>query len=1179
MSRFGTVDRGELARWADEVSARTELPRLIRRLILETTPGLVELGMPAGEGVSLPGWDGTVKSTEHTPWVPAGLSLWEMSVYKDAGGKATRDYEKRTSTPDGSPTTSAIYVALSLRTWLKRDHWARENTGEGRWKHVLAYGLDDVDLWLEAAPVTQAWLAAERGFHPYGYRSAEQWWEAWASQTDPRLPHAVLLAGREEQAENLATRLQSHQQVTTIRGRSRDEVCGFIVAVVAQQFAGLEGERLLAQMAFVDEQASWRELLGRTAPLVLVPMRREFALDRPASSPHHVVVPVTDGPADIELPRLDAAAVTVILGEEGLDDEEKAKDYGHLARRSLEALRLTLALSPALLKPDWAGTPIPRTVRAVLLVGSWNDECEGDQQILSDLGGNSYESIREDLNDLRHRTNPLVDLVNNAWYLISPGDAWEFLAPALTKDDLDRLKLVALRVLGERDPAFDLDPGQRWMANVMGKARAYSAPLRLGLARSLVLLSVHSGTFEGRGRHDGASWASGIARDLFPDAGAPDAGDMWGSLADVLPLLAEAAPEAFIAAVRKGLQGDDPPLSSMFTDGDTGGPPWGNNSPHPFLLWALERLAWHTDHFRPVADLLAALDGIDRGGRSGPRALDSLHGLMFPWRHGLLMPTEDRLMVLDALRAQHPECAWRLMVSLIPKRGLALHQVETPRFRDWNTPTGVGYSEYSLFVESLVERLVEDAATNPTRFINLIKDSVYLPLELQSQIIKGLKDYLSNYDLPREEAKALRLQLREEIRRHRSFSNSEWAFPDIILSRLEELTSRIEITDPVSESLWLFKQQYPLVPTFEWRSDEYTQHLAKLRVEAVTEIYEQQELDGINTFIKQIKKNRPESLRPLGIALSDSLGNRLESRLLRALSGERESDLSKVAHYYFGQQFSELGWPWLDQLVNRDDLTNHQKALLLIHAEAEPTTWDKVKSFGPSAESVYWNNFSVDRLTPDSEYIEDTVRHLLQFGRIRLTLYVLEISDIRSEQSALLAIKALEVIAKADAPYSDQVTRHQIQDLVHKLQTYQDAVGSRRLALVEWALLPLLDPDAPAVGTLYKSMQQDPAFFVEIIGMVYLPRHRDHSLDREIHEDSQHIALARRAFSLLHTWRWDAGMHEDDESLRSALRQWVTDARQRLSDTDRLVAGEREIGKMLGRITDESGTRPVAVVT
>ena len=358
MSRFGTVDRGELARWADEVSARAELPRLIRRLILETTPGLVGLGMPAGEGVSLPGWDGTVKSTKPTPWVPAGLSLWETSVNKDAEGKATRDYEKRTSTPDGSPTTSARYVALSLRTWLRRNQWAKERTGEGRWQRVLAYGLDDVDLWLEDSPVTQAWLAAERGFHPYGYRSAEEWWDAWASQTNPRLPEDALLAGRMEQAKKLEELLQGTPSVTTIRSRSRDEVRGFIVAVVARQSAGLDGERLLARMAFVDERASWRELLGRTAPLVLIPMRQEFALDRPPSSPHHVVIPLTDGPADIELPRIDTVAVKVALKEAGLGEEE-ATESGFLARRSLEALRLKLALNPALLTPDWARRPIP----------------------------------------------------------------------------------------------------------------------------------------------------------------------------------------------------------------------------------------------------------------------------------------------------------------------------------------------------------------------------------------------------------------------------------------------------------------------------------------------------------------------------------------------------------------------------------------------------------------------------------------------------------------------------------------------------------------------------------------------------------------------------------------------------------------------------------------------------
>jgi len=137
----GLVARHELLQWADTTTARSELPRLLRRLVLETGRGLVQPGFPAGEGVATGGWDGTLIATEATPYIPAGLSVWELSVEKSPGAKADRDYKKRDSTPDGSPTQSCTYIAAALRPWVQRQTWAAGRTADGKWKEVRALVL------------------------------------------------------------------------------------------------------------------------------------------------------------------------------------------------------------------------------------------------------------------------------------------------------------------------------------------------------------------------------------------------------------------------------------------------------------------------------------------------------------------------------------------------------------------------------------------------------------------------------------------------------------------------------------------------------------------------------------------------------------------------------------------------------------------------------------------------------------------------------------------------------------------------------------------------------------------------------------------------------------------------------------------------------------------------------
>ena len=74
-SRAGYIDRNKLQSWADRRASQSDFPRLVRRLILETTPGLVQLGMPAGDGVAAGDWDGSVRTTAATAWVADGLSV------------------------------------------------------------------------------------------------------------------------------------------------------------------------------------------------------------------------------------------------------------------------------------------------------------------------------------------------------------------------------------------------------------------------------------------------------------------------------------------------------------------------------------------------------------------------------------------------------------------------------------------------------------------------------------------------------------------------------------------------------------------------------------------------------------------------------------------------------------------------------------------------------------------------------------------------------------------------------------------------------------------------------------------------------------------------------------------------------------------------------------------------
>lgn len=424
MPRPGFATQQELLRWAGSIPARSELPRLIRRLVLETGRDLRAVDFPAAEGTAAGGWDGIAVAAEaDAPFVPSGQSLWELSAGQSTSAKATADYDKRTTTPDGRPTSDATYIAVSLRRWKDRRNWAAECAKDVRWKHVRAYGIDDVETWLESAPITHAWISEQLGLKPHGLQTADAWWEPWSTATDPPLTIEIVLAGRESAAKSLREAMAGGPQITTMRADSLDEVLAVVGAFAMEEDAAGRSE-VRARIAFVDDVATWRSLAGHDRPLVLVARTPEVIAEAHSASNHHVIVPLTGAQgADIAVPPIDANAAAEALKSSGMDDARQADEVARLGRRSLLALRRRLARKPELHTPAWAHQP-DRVIRGILLAGSWNDDAQGDQRILSGLTGCPYDELRERLTQLAAQEDPLVTRVGQTWTVVSPYDAW-----------------------------------------------------------------------------------------------------------------------------------------------------------------------------------------------------------------------------------------------------------------------------------------------------------------------------------------------------------------------------------------------------------------------------------------------------------------------------------------------------------------------------------------------------------------------------------------------------------------------------------------------------------------------------------------------------------------------------------------------------------------------------------
>jgi hypothetical protein len=1183
MTRPGYSDRATLRSWADRREADSELPRLVRKLILETTPGLVELGIPAGDGVSLSGWDGTVTSTEGSVWVPKGRSLWELSTEVSANRKADSDYANRVANPAVPSPDQCTYVQAIVRAWNKRSEWADSKSTDGVFGDVLAHGLDDIDAWLEDAPATWAWFSEQNGLSPYGLRTAETWWSTWSSRTSPELSAETLVAGRDAQVSYVTDRIGGAGFVATIGGSSRDDVCAFLAACgVAQDRAGDGG--MLARMVFVDEITAWRGLLESQRPLVLVPFDPDFANEVPPDSPHWVLVPTDRSDlAEISLPPLDAAGVAEALKAAGVDDDQLADEYGRLARRSLIALRRRLGVNPALTEPIWSRQPVGRATRACLLAGGWADGMEGDRAALAELSGEDYDDFIEMARGLDASADPLVSYLDGGWHLVDALDAWQQLSGAVTAQDLDRLTSVMSTVLGEVDPALELPQDERWWrAAFDGKQRVCSQQLRQGLANTLALLGQFGHAISLPGGRSGADLAASVVHRLLADANGDESGMRWASIADLLPLMAESAPDTFLAAVQEGLAGESPVLATMFTD--TGNSFFGAHSPHTNLLWALEGVAWSSSHLGMAVELLAQLAETDPGGDTTSRPLNSLTGIFCPWHPDNTASDERRLRIIDAIRQRHTQIAWEWLLTLLPESYSTHFPTHAPKYRDWKPASPpVTYSSLWAFTTAVVERCIEDAGTTAGRWLTLIDKLGNLSPGDRDLVLTTLMDLESDGDSFEPTGRTdLWDALRAFAAKHRTFADAGWSLPEDALQRVDELAERFAPAAAHVKNRWLFAEDMPDFGDIRWSDDHeaYQEALRARRQAAVEEILNQEGMHGVLQLADGL--DNPWSV---GVALADA-GTDCEAVMLDLIDSTDYSERA-LPWAYVTRRFRGDGWEWLDAVVAANDLSAEQRARLLLSSADYPAAWDRAGR-DSDVDEVFWREFRQYGLGPEFPHVDYAARRLMEAGRHQVALDLVNLYARRGgHDEELLAQLAADGL---DAMLSQPLDENEVRELrdfwfgslFALLERNRDTVGVERVARLEWAYLPALGFE-PSIPALEESLAHSPDLFVEVVCAVYKPRASDADDESaEPHaseeQDTDAVARAMNAHRLLSSWRRPPGSTPEGVD-EGAMNAWVDDAIERLDQVGRLEAGLTHIGHVLTYFPPgDDGVRPPQAV-
>lgn len=1152
----------ELERWADTRSAQADLPILVRRLVRAENDQVQRVEMRGGEGVGLTGYDGFVEATRSTPFVPDGLSVWEMGVGGDPEKKAQSDYRTRTNNPIGVDRASTTFVFVTPRRWEKKKDWEQRRRDEKVWRDIRVLDADDIELALEVSPAVQIWLSELLGMDPFGATSLEDWWERFSRGFRPTMTNSVVLAGREDQAAALMRRLAEEVGRTFIRAPSIDD--GLAFAACSMIMMGPDNaEPMLAKSLLVHDGLTLRRLERTSSLLILLPYEEHLQRDAHLVDNHHVVFVVTDadGDADVELPPLDHLALRKALQEAGVPDVDLDR-YMRAGSKSLIALRRvsTQSRDPEAWSIDLANRPL----RRAWLAGAWSQTRSGDIEAMQALTEASGDELEELLAAAVRQPDPLFTTVGASWAVAAPEDSWRVARQFISDRDLDALERTIQTVLGAVDPRLELPAGDRWLADVHGKSRIHSSDLRKGLGRSLALLGARGDELWLSAGRSARQWAEQVVWKLFERATQDESAQLWTSMEDVVPLLAEAAPEPFLRALSQSTRGTEPLVGKLFTDVNDH---WNVGSPHTGFLWALEGLAWSERYMGYAAEVLAQLAEIDPGGRLSNRPSASLEAIFKPWYPQTSAPLETRVQTLDALIRRHFDVAWKLLLALIPEPSGFASGSHRPLFRGWSGPgePSVPRSEFVEMVKAASERVLRIASEEPSRWVSVLPKLGRMPRESQ----RAALDALAAFDpatLNSEERLALWEAIDRLVRRHREHAEADWTMDDEPLSELAGVRDRVKPHRPSDVHRWLFDDWHPSIGVSPGDSLEgYDAALEAARRPAILEVLETEGWEAVVALASSVR---------LPWAVGFSLAHVSEANdaaALALLDGPDRSHVQFAEGYgraRFGGDIARIR-EWVERWPDRP---LRQARLLQLSADVE-RAWELLPRYGPEVDSAYWAEFMPYGRGADFSSVNEVARQLMAHGRVAMALDALSMYATRqSGVDTDLIIDALKTFGSQEDAEATVVSDYDISRLLDYLK--ERGVEDEAIALLEWRYLPLLHDDSRTLA-LERLLARSPATFVDLVTLVF--RRKNEDADGE--PQSVDPTLASNAYRLLREWRIVPGTRADGTVDGAALNEWLDEARRLLTDADRRDVGELQIGEVLAHAPeDPDGTFPTLPV-
>lgn len=792
------------------------------------------------------------------------------------------------------------------------------------------------------------------------------------------------------------------------------------------------------------------------------------------------------------------------------------------------------------------------------LIGSWNEKSAADVAIVEKLSKKSFSQWIARMQEVLQLPDSPLKLNNGVWAIIDRRVMWEALGARVFDSHLDAFKECAVKILGERDPKFELPPEERFYASMREKVLSHSNGLRSGVSETLALLGSSNSALTrcSLGKAEGVAVL--VIRELFENSDFV----VWGGLNPLLPVLAEAAPGEFLGAVNNAIKRSPCPFDTLFKQEGSG---VAGTNYLTGLLWALENLAWDNHSIVDVTVVLGKLATHDPGGNWANRPSSSLRTIFLPWYPQTTASLEKRKVAVQTLTREVPVPAWKLLVSLLPSVHQSSFGAHKPKWRnpvpdDWKPK--VTESEYLDQVRYYSELAVEAAAEDIDKLAEIVSHFGNLPKTAFEKLLSVLSSK-TILEKPEEERLILWEALADFALKHHRYADAEWAMPSEFLAQVEIVAKSLAPKNPVCLHHRLFNSH--ISDFFEengnWQEQE--KRIRLRRQEAIKDILS---FGGISAVIEFATKAKyPQDV---GTSLGVVAGTDIDANILPGLLTADNAALKQFASGFIWARFRDKGWGWGDSLDIKS-WTLPQITQFLAWLPATDETWKRVTALLKEQEKEYWSLVSVWNPYQIEGDIVYAIDKLTEHGRPKAAIGCLyRMLHDKKPIDPARAIKALQAATSSDEP-AKAMELYDAAKLIEILQAHPES-DKEAVSLIEWLYLPILERETTKAypKILEHKLASDPKFFCEMISLVYRSE-KETETPEAISEQKKQVAA--NAYHLLSNWRTMPGLQSDGGFVSDQFTRWLETVKNESAKTGHLEVALIHIGGVIYR-APKSGT-------